>query len=259
MFAWSSSQDDIWNIECFNLLLKKLNNTGKMDDDYSEAYWKDMITDKFDRLRRKWKDGQMQPDETEMEWEERVENKNSARLKKARHVSRRHDVRFDSFIEVTQFMTPSQTLKNRVEIVELVIKVKRLRKDADVRIWEWIRDLLRHLKAEGMSSEETDVDGTEVVHWVKIMLWRRAGIADIMDIIDAERKDEVKNWKKQGASPIRRLRDKERQLISSRRYMDSRPRALYEEEWLSKPTNAVRVNVSKETFEWLSVVTRASH
>jgi hypothetical protein len=150
-------------------------------------------------------------------------------------------------------------LKKRVEIVELVIKVKRLRKDPDVRIWEWILDLIRHLKAEGMSSEETDVDGRGAVYRVKIMPWRRAGIADVMDIIDAERKDEVKNWKKQGASPFRRLRDKERQLISGRRYVESLPRALYEAEWLSKPTNAVRVNVSKETFEWLSVVTRASH
>jgi hypothetical protein len=100
MFAWRSSEDDVWNIECFNLLWKKLNSTGKIDDDYSEAYWKDMITDKFNRLRRKWKDGQMQPDETEMEWAERMENKNSARLKKARHVTRRHDVRFDSFIDL---------------------------------------------------------------------------------------------------------------------------------------------------------------
>jgi hypothetical protein len=68
-----------------------------------------------------------------------------------------------------------------------------------------------------------------------------------------------RNWKKQGAKSIRRLRDKERQLISSRRYVDSLPSALYEAEWLSKPANAVRVNVSRETFEWLSIVTRASH
>lgn len=258
------SVDDPWNIKCVNILLIKLDKLIKdmgptlkdKLDGQSEAYWRDMIVAKFQRLRTTWRSTRMRSDETDEQWEERMGTKKVEDLRKARQLSRRRTVRIHVCVSDPRTYSRAQKYGNRITIVEFVIKVKQARKDKDVNIWEWILDLLHFLKADGMSSDESDVEGGNVVFQVKIVPWRREGVAEIMDLIDAQKLTNAKTWRQQGAKPVPRLPRNVTKLISTRRHVDDLPRALYNAEWLSVPANSVVVQVSKEAFGWVEVLAR---
>ena len=73
-----------------------------------------------------------------------------------------------------------------------MIEVKTAAKNAEteVKIWQWLLSLLQWYGAEGMSSDETSVEGLEVVYRVKILLWRR-NIDKYLDLVDFECKQPV--------------------------------------------------------------------
>jgi hypothetical protein len=151
-----------------------------------------------------------------------------------------------------------QKYDNRVKVVELLIKVKRASKDPgstkELEALEWIHKVLRHLKADGMSSEETDNEGVTVVYRVKVMPWRRQGVVDVMEIIDNHKGAQSLVWTPCGQKPAKRIRNNLTSYVSARRHVSSLPRALYDAEWLGKPSNSVTVNVSKEDFQWMQVL-----
>jgi hypothetical protein len=264
MFAMTESVDEPWNIKCVDILFNKLRDMVKaMGDSFenvlegqTEEYWKDLLVAKFQRLRVIWRKSQMRPGETEEQWEARIEKERVEAEKKARQLSRRLTVRFHVCVGESRTNTPGQKFRDRVDVVELVIKVKRASEDADVKVWEWIRNLLLHLKADNMSSDETDVGEGKTIYRVKIMPWRRKGVVEVMDLIDAQKLRNAEIWKQRGAKPLTRLRGNAANLISTRRHVDKLPRALYEAEWLNVPSNSVMVNVSKEEFAWVQVLVR---
>ena len=133
--------------------------------------------------------------------------------------------------------------------------MKHARNDDDTAAWEWVLSVLHHLQADGMSSEESDKEGSEVYR-VRIVPWRRQGVVELMELIDGQKKEQQKVWKSRGAKPVPRLRGSAAKLISTRRHVDNLPRALYNAEWLSMAVNSVMVNVSKDDFDWLQVMVR---
>src|SRR5882762_1632341 len=80
-----------------------------------------------------------------------------------------------------------QKYRRWLKIVERIIEVKAQQTDNEVEIWRWLLALLNLYGAEGMSLDETDVEGMETVYRVKILVWRR-NIDKYLDCIDNERK-----------------------------------------------------------------------
>ena len=153
-----------------------------------------------------------------------------------------------------------QKYDNRIKVVELLIKVKRVSKDPSttnqLEVLEWILKVLRYLKADVMSSEDTDKEGGTVVYRVKVMQWRRQGVVDVMKILDNHKDTQSLAWTPRGQKSAKRIRNNLAEHLSTRRHVSSLPRALYDAEWLSKPSNSVTVNVSKEDFQWMQVLLR---
>ena len=60
----------------------------------------------------------------------------------------------------------------------------------DIKLWNFVYDVLATLGLEGMSSDvsEFDEELDRVVYHVKVLAWRR-DIAKFMDFIDAHRRD----------------------------------------------------------------------
>ena len=68
-----------------------------------------------------------------------------------------------------------------------MIQLKHEEGAADVSAWQWMEQVLRHLGEDGMSSDESDVEGelNMTVFQVKMMPWRR-NIDGELNIIDKQ-------------------------------------------------------------------------
>jgi len=97
MFGMSLSVDEPWNIKCIDILLEKLHTIDQrfrtVVDRQSDAYWRDLISKRFNRLRTEWRKSQMIEGETEKDWNERMEKMTLAELKQKRQRARRLAVR----------------------------------------------------------------------------------------------------------------------------------------------------------------------
>jgi hypothetical protein len=137
---------------------------------------------------------------------------------------------------------------------------------ADAKKWEWHKELLGHLKADGMSSDESDKENDQIVYRVKEYEWRNPDIVPCMESIDKQRL-RVPAFKRKGTKPARRSRNgpssdhsdpedaaeeiRGGNLISNRPHVDGLPKACYNEKWMAKPENKVLLNVSEESFNWI--------
>jgi hypothetical protein len=86
-------------------------------------------------------------------------------------------------------ITPKQRFKSRLTIVERIIEVKAANhdQDGDLHIWKWLQRLLLRYNSDGMSSDDTDTDGTGTIYRVKVLVWRR-NVDKYIHLIDDERK-----------------------------------------------------------------------
>jgi hypothetical protein len=68
-----------------------------------------------------------------------------------------------------------------------MVQLKREEGATDVAAWKWMEQLLQYLGEDGMSSDESDVEGEldTTVFRVKTMLWR-CNIDRELDIIDKQ-------------------------------------------------------------------------
>src|ERR1700726_615300 len=87
-----------------------------------------------------------------------------------------------------------------------MIRLKANDPESDLEAWRWLGQLLEHLRADGMSSDESSVEGLETVYRVKIFIWRRREVDQYMDIIDRQRLVDADIWARQGSKPMKRLR-----------------------------------------------------
>jgi hypothetical protein len=127
--------------------------------------------------------------------------------------------------------------------------------DSDAEVWRWLGQLLGHLKADGMSSDESATEGQEAVYRVKIIVWRHQEVDGYMDIIDHQRLVDAEIWTPRGAKPGKRLRGA-RHLKTTRHYVDGLPDCLYDEEWKDGLVQRLTLNVSQEDFQWVQIMTR---
>ena len=110
------------------------------------------------------------------------------------------------------------------------------RQTGDTVTWTWLKELLEHLQAEGMSSDESDVDGYLIAYRVKTTPWRHPDISLYMERID-------------NTKPVERIRDDT--LISTRPHANGLPEVVYDPEWIWQRTNDMPLRVSEEPFRWL--------
>jgi hypothetical protein len=141
--------------------------------------------------------------------------------------------------------------------VERVIQIKTAEHNTvkEAKIWRWLLSLLKWYGAEGMSSDETSVEGMETVYRVKVLVWRR-NIDKYLDNIDNERKLPTQElYSHSGAKPAKRIRS-ETNLISNRSPVPGLPIALYDNDWveaLDEHYRQMTLCVSREQFEWMNI------
>ena len=129
---------------------------------------------------------------------------------------------------------------------------------ADLEAWEWLKSLLDNLGYDGMSSEESCVDGAiDKAFRVKLMAWRR-NIDHELDIIDTVRIKDRGLYSDRGSKPGKRLRGTSNSL-SKREPRCGLPQELYDDGWLyemkmKRPAYVEEtLCVSKGQFEWLKI------
>ena len=111
----------------------------------------------------------------------------------------------------------------------IVIKSKEKDEKADLAVWKWLLDLVKWYGAEGMSSDESSVEGMQTVYRVKILVWRR-NIEEYLKLIDNQRMhvgQQVRHTS--GKTPTPRIRTGDL-LKSTHDPVVGLPAELYDEE-----------------------------
>lgn len=148
--------------------------------------------------------------------------------------------------------TPYQKYVNRMKLVIKTMKLKTTENAPDLPAWEWIHRLLTRLGAEGMSSEESDVEGgMHPVFHRKLMPWRR-DVNEIMELLDKGQQLDVDIWSTQGLKPVPRLSSG---FFNKRRAVANLPRELYDDDWFKglSVSERKKLDVSGEPFDWLTL------
>jgi hypothetical protein len=136
-----------------------------------------------------------------------------------------------------------------------MIKHKEANKASDLASWKWLSAVVDRLGTDGMSSDDSSMEGVETVYRVKNMAWRR-DINRYLDIIDDERKENSDIYCPQGAKPIKRIRG-HRNPVSTRAPVQELPRTFYDDDWYgldSEEHRLLTLNVSEEAFTWFNLL-----
>jgi hypothetical protein len=125
----------------------------------------------------------------------------------------------------------------------------------DNTTWNWIVSLLTTLGIDGMSSDESDVEGIQMVYCVCVHIYQRAEATKVMEMIDSVT---LADWMRVGhmrGQPPRIQRRETDNPDSRQEAPKKMPRALYNNMWLSAltPQKVVALQVSKEAFKWLDI------
>ncbi|KAK7059493.1 hypothetical protein R3P38DRAFT_3167899 [Favolaschia claudopus] len=150
----------------------------------------------------------------------------------------------------------AQKLDRRKGLVEKQITLKMMKRDPDLKTWEYLKVLLKWLGVAGMSSEDPDsrdVGGiVRVVYTVRICLWRHPNITEYLQMIDKTEK------RKANACP----------RVTGTAYGRSDapiglPLKMYNPKWLDEkkevfPAFEEVLEVSQEAFDFLVVATSNS-
>lgn len=146
-------------------------------------------------------------------------------------------------------LTAWKLFNSRLRITNGMTAVRAENPNSDYKAWEWQRDLVLTLGPDGMSSDESDVEGKRLV---TVMPWRRREIADSMAIIDQERFNKDGGFSDRGAKPTPRFRGL-RNPISNRKPANELPRELYDDDWWKANHRRFALEASEDHFEWKTV------
>jgi hypothetical protein len=125
----------------------------------------------------------------------------------------------------------------------------------DLPLWEWLQSVLQNLGSDGMSSEESGVEGIETVYRVKILEWRR-NMERELDIVDKQRLLDSDLFSPRGSKPVTRIRSPDN-VASSRGPVPGLPRSFYDKKWLDRQSDNYRrmtLCVSQQQFKWFKLV-----
>ena len=131
--------------------------------------------------------------------------------------------------------------------------MKKQEDAVDTDNWKWLKAVLVQLGHDGMSSEESNVDDSdiEVAYRPRVVPWRR-DIENELKIIDDEYRRIVRTQNRRGPQPSRRIRDR-RNAVSQRDPVCGLPYIFYNEDWLRTKTNHYirhTLKLSVERFKW---------
>ena len=141
-----------------------------------------------------------------------------------------------------------------------MVDLKNEEGSCDVKIWEWLLQLIQYLGVDGMSSEESGVEVNDEgiaqkVYRVKIMPWRR-NINQELAIIDKARLQDKDLYSEAGAKPVPRKRSEQNEA-SSRQPVCDLPWSFYDDSWFDRLNTNFRdctLRVSKKQFHWFEHV-----
>jgi|ERR1700720_657143 len=149
-----------------------------------------------------------------------------------------------------------QRYNRRTHIVEYMIKLKAGNEDNDLEVWKWFTSILEYLGPDGMSSDESSMEGVETVYRVKRLPWR-CDIAGYMDIIDSQRHKDSDIFSAQGTKPVKRVRGTANPQ-STHKAVRQLPRSFYDGDWYNglNQNRQDEVDASDKEFLWYNVTTR---
>src|SRR3981189_2557026 len=109
-----------------------------------------------------------------------------------------------------------------------MVELKNEEGSCDVKIWEWLLQLIKYLGADGMSSEESGVEVNdegivEKVYRVKIMPWQRIIDQELAISDKARLQDKDLYWEAGGRPGPRNASEQRR--FSSRQPLCNLPRS----------------------------------
>jgi hypothetical protein len=140
-------------------------------------------------------------------------------------------------------------------VVNTMIQLKGDEGAEDVPLWEWLHEVLERLGADGMSSEESAVEGLETVFRVKILDWRR-DMTKELNIIDEQRLLDSDLFSARGSKPGTRVRRSDN-ARSGRDPVPRLPRCFYDQAWLEQQSDNYRrmtLCISEKQFRWFQLV-----
>ena len=127
----------------------------------------------------------------------------------------------------------------------------------DAKQWRRILQTLKSYGPDGMSSDDSDVEGLDEVFRVNTLYWRRAEATAYMDILDNERKARNQSvYSKSGSKPARRIRS-ENPKVSDRWAVTGLPIALYNRTWFDglKTMERRALQVDSTPLKWITLTT----
>jgi hypothetical protein len=134
-----------------------------------------------------------------------------------------------------------------MDIVESKIATKS---NEEREIWKWFKSVLQNLGADGMSSDESDVEaGGGTVLYIKKLPWRR-NIDTELGVIDRARGEPLLNFSTKGMRPLTRVHG--RDLPSSRNPTRGLKRAFYDDGWIGD--HEIESNIPEGDFQWMKVI-----
>ncbi|KAF8592425.1 hypothetical protein K439DRAFT_1323373 [Ramaria rubella] len=105
-----------------------------------------------------------------------------------------------------EFEMPERLQEYMEDLIQEKMKCLRVCWKADLPIWKWLEKLIKHLGADGMSSEESGNEGdTEDVLHVKAVPWG-CDLENELSIIDRQRMADTEIFLPRGSRPMKRLR-----------------------------------------------------
>ncbi|TDL13165.1 hypothetical protein BD410DRAFT_847262 [Rickenella mellea] len=240
-FDMTAGPDSEWNAAVIQILLEKLQDACEgVDglDSRSDAYLVDILKDKYARVRAVYLKGtprmkESGKNETAREVAGRVKRDKDSANKKARTRERR----------INKYT-------NRLETASLIAEIKKHDNADDAGNWRWLKMMIEHLGRDGMSSDESEIEGdTEAAFYPRALPWRREMESELQ-LLDSEYLKRARARTKRGAKHIQRKRGI-RKLVSKRDPAGGLPLCLYDDDWLvSQTKRAVHSLAPTTEFKW---------
>ncbi|TDL19961.1 hypothetical protein BD410DRAFT_841728 [Rickenella mellea] len=229
-----------WNSAVLRILAERVKAAYKTQSPSSarpDAYFLDLVQEKYGRVRKAWRMAQAHvndsgDEETQTDIETRLTVRRDAELKRARFRERR----------VANY-------ERRMETVKTAIKCKREEGAADASMWEWVESLLKELTEEGMSSDDSSDDDDYIVKFrPRTLPWRR-NIDTVLNVIDRQYRKLTRGNRGPKLAPRKRTASGE---PSSRKPVRGLPICLYNQRWLAKQSeqDVDKLEPSEKEFEW---------
>lgn len=140
-----------------------------------------------------------------------------------------------------------------METITRTLERKKAEGATDTAIWEWLETLVITLDAEGMSSDETDIDDNTgaLVLRVRNPDWRRR-VEKEMDFVDQQRVDDKELFSNKGSKPTLRLR-KDCLGKTRRNPPTGKPKAVFDMSYLKNHKNPRKLKLSEMNMPWINI------